>query len=195
MGITGALVARQGAQHDVDPAADELGRGIRMPIRRDFFDELVYDLEPELLMGHFTAAETEGHLDLHFLAQEIDRVTQFNAEIMGVDRGAKLDFFNPIGVLVFFGFLLALRLFVAVLAVIDESANRRGGIRGHFDEIDTLLAGHGQSVSQGDDAQLLTLGSDQSDFASTDFPVNPNERTGRRRITRRERAAQDTLFG
>jgi len=64
-------------------------------------DKLFYHLEPELLVGHFPPAETERHLDLHFVTQEINRVTDFYTEIVRTNRRAKLDFLDLVGVLMF----------------------------------------------------------------------------------------------
>src|SRR3954452_13463413 len=112
---------------------------------------------------------------------------------MSVDRGAELDFLDPVGVLMLLGFLFALGLFITVLAVINQAADRRRGIWCDFDEIDRFFAGQGQSVTQGQNAELLAFRSDNSNFAGTDFPVDPDEGACRGGTTRGERATQDTL--
>src|SRR5205814_1595225 len=97
-------------------------------------------------------------------------------------------------VLVLASFLLLLRLLVTVLAEIDEPANGRVCVGRNLDQVNPLNPRHGQGFTQRDNPELLLFLANYTHFAGTDFPVDPNERTGGRRvITRRERAAQDTL--
>jgi hypothetical protein len=126
--IAGPLGARQRTEHDVDAFADELGRRVGMAERRQALDQLLDLLETEFLVRHLAAAETQGDFDLHVLAQKIDRVLLFDAEIVRVDVRAELDFLDLVGVLVFARFLVPLGLFVAELAKINQPANRRHGV-------------------------------------------------------------------
>src|ERR1700722_11319272 len=91
--------------------------------------------------------------------------------------------------------LVLLGLFIAELAEIHQPANRRRGARRDFHEVHAISAGLVERIAQGDDAELLAVHSDDSNFAGTDFPVYPDKRSGRRRSAWRERAAQDTLVG
>src|SRR5437899_2868317 len=108
--MLGPLVARQGADHDIDGASVEFGLKIRMAIRSNAGQKLPNHLEPKLRVRHFTAPELEGHFHLHVLAKEINRVAGLDPEIVRINLRAKLNLFNLGGVLVFLGFLIALGL-------------------------------------------------------------------------------------
>ena len=164
-----------------------------MSPRGHFLDEIVHLLEAELLVGHFTTTETERHLYLHLFAEEVDGMLQLNAKVMRVDVGAKLDLLNLIRVLVLLGFLFLLGLLVTELAVIDQFTNRRIGVRSDFDEIHAAVAPERDGITEGHHPQLTAFGVDDTDLAGTDFAINANERSGRSRTTRSERAIQDTL--
>ena len=112
---------------------------------------------------------------------------QLNPEVVGINVRAELDFFDLGGVLVLLGFLLPLGLLVAEFAVIHEPADRRRGVGRDLHQVHAVGARHGERVAEREDAKLFAVRPDDPDFAGTDFPVNPDERTGRRRITWREK--------
>jgi len=113
-----------------------------MTIWSDVSEEFVNHLESKFGVGHFASAEFEGDFHLHILAEEINGVLDFDAEIVWIDLGAELDFFNLVGVLVLLGFLVALGLFVTVFAVINEAADRRIRIGGDLDKVHACGASH-----------------------------------------------------
>src|SRR5437660_10897869 len=94
----------------------------------------------------------------------------------------------------FLRLLIALGLLVTILAKIDDAADWGIGVRGDFDQIDAAGARQGESFAQGQDSKLFTIQPDNPDLAGTNFPINPDEWTGRRR-TWRIRATQDTPAG
>src|SRR6185503_2750655 len=118
-----------------------------------------------------------------------------DAKIVRVDRRAELDFFDLVGVVVFFGLFLLLRLFVAILAIVHQAADRRGRFRGDLDQVHSLSAGQVDGLAQRKDAQLLAVMANDEHFTSANFSVNSDKRTGETRRTRGERAAQDNLNG
>ena len=63
-----------------------------------------------------------------------------------------------------------------------------------YDQIHTIGACQVQSFSEGQNSELFAIQPDNSHFAGTNFPINPDEWTGRRR-TWRIRATQDTPAG
>ena len=128
-------------------------------------------------------------------AKESDRVLDLHAEIMRVNARGKLDFLHLRGVLVFLGFLVFLGLFVAVFAEIHDPAHRRRGGGCNLHEVHTVLPGEGEGVVEGHDASLFAIGTNDPDFAGTNFPVDPDERSGRKISAWGERAIQDTLVG
>ncbi len=161
--------------------------------RRDFADEIANGLEPEFLVGHFTAAESKGDLHLHLFAKEIDGMGQFHSEIVRIDIRAQLDLLHAIGVLVLFVFFVFFRLLVTKLAVINQPAHRRGGVGRNFDEIDPFSPGHRNGFGKREDAELRVVFTDHPHLFGANFPVYPNKRTGEGSPWGK-RAFQDTLF-
>jgi hypothetical protein len=121
-------------------------------------------------------------------------VGQFDAEVVRVYARAQLHFLDDGGVLVLLGFLFLLGDFVAVFAEIDEAADRRDSGGGYFHQIHPMMAGEVHRLRKGQDAKLVAVNPDDTDFAGTDFAIDPDERS-RRGIAWRKRAAQDTLVG
>jgi hypothetical protein len=174
-----ALVSRQRADHHVDAAPDELRLKIGMAKGRDGFDKFFDDLKTEFLVRHFPAAEFERDLHLHVLAQKTSRMLDLDAEIVRINAGTQLDFLDDGGVLVLFGILLLLGLFVAELADFNETADGRRGVGRDFNQVNSLLPRQGQRLVEGNDAELF-FPHDDADFAGADFAVDPEERIGRR---------------
>ena len=86
-------------------------------------------------MHHFAAAELQGDLDLHVVAEEVRRMLELHAQVVGVNLRAELHLLDLGGVLVLPGFLVALGLLVAELAKIYEPANGRGGVGRDFNQV------------------------------------------------------------
>ena len=74
-------------------------------------------------------------------------------------------------------------------------ADRRRRVGCDLNQIDAVGASHVDRFAQRQNAELFTLRSNHSYFTSTNLPINPDERTGGGRGTRKERATQDTLNG
>jgi hypothetical protein len=110
-----------------------------------------------------------------------------------INGGGELDFFDAVGVLVFFGFLLSFGEFVSVFAVIDQAADRGDGVRSDLDKVNLVGPGKVDGFAESQNAKLLAFNTDHSDFTGTDFPVDPNERAGRWRTE--IGALQDTPNG
>lgn len=166
-----------------------------MPIGSDFLQKFVDYLEPKFCVGHFASAELEGDFHLHIFAKKINRVFDFDSQIVGINFGAELNLFDLVGVLMFLGFLVALGLLVAVFAEVHHAADGRCGVGRNFDEIHAGGAGQVQSIAERQYTELFAVAPDYPDFAGTDLPVYSDEWTGRRRRTWRKRATQDTLVG
>src|SRR6266481_105639 len=126
----------------------------------DFGNEFVNNLKTDFCMGHFAPAEFEGDFYLHILAKEINRVLDFDAEIMRINLGTELDLFDLIGVLVLLGFFVALGLLVAVFAKVDEAAHWRGGIGRDLDQVDASGTGHVESIPESENTELFAVGPD-----------------------------------
>ena len=166
-----------------------------MAIGSELLEKLSDHLKPKFRMGHFAATKLQVYFHLHILAKELDGMLHFHAQIMRIDFRAELDLFDFVGVLMFFGFFFALGLFVAEFAEIYDAADWRYCIGSDFDQVHATGAGHIQRFAKGHYSELFAIAANYPDFAGTDFPINPDERTGGRRRTWRKRATQDTLAG
>ena len=74
--------------------------------------------------------------------------------------------------LILLGFLLALGLLKAELAVVHEPAHRRRGLRGDLDQIKALLVGDVLRLRGRHDAELLAGRADETDLAVPDLFVD-----------------------
>jgi len=79
--------------------------------------------------------------------------------------------FRPGNLLLGFRFRCLLLLLVLELAVVHQSAHRRIGRGGNFNQIDVQITGHAQGFCQADDSNGLIFRAGQSDFRGHDFPV------------------------
>ena len=75
--------------------------------------------------------------------------------------------------LVLAGLAGLLRRLVLELAVVHELADRRAGHRGDLDEVEVCLLRQPQRVADGDDADLLTVRTDQAHLVDADPVVDP----------------------
>ena len=116
-GIFGPLVPRQRGNHDDDVAAIEFGFEILVPVRFDLAKEFSDDIEANFCVGHFPAAKFEGDFDLHVFAKKIYSVCKFDAQVMGINTRAELDFLDGGSVLVFARFFFLFGLFVPELEI------------------------------------------------------------------------------
>ncbi len=88
VGMFGAFIAGQRTDHHVDATTNQLGLEIRMSIGINFAQEFIDYLETNFRVGHFAASELEGDLDLHVLAQKVNGMLDFYAQVMRINLGA-----------------------------------------------------------------------------------------------------------
>ena len=136
-----ALTLRQRTELHVDVTA----RHARILIDVAHGEQVGLDLfgkqVTQLLMRHL--ATTELQLDTHLVAfrEEVFSMRDLDQVIMRVDADAEFHFLHLAALLMLVGLLLVLLLNVLVLAVIDNFAHGRIGIRGHFNQVQTTLFG------------------------------------------------------
>ena len=97
--------------------------------------------------------------------------------------------------LMFFGFLIFLGLLVAEFSIIDQTAHGRSRRGSDFHQVNSVRTSHADGLGEWKYSHLLKVNPNYADFAGTDFPVDPDERSGRSVTAGKERATQDTLFG
>ena len=165
-----------------------------MTVRLKHGDEFFHHLETKFRVLHLATPETQRHFHLHVFAEEIYGVADFDRKIMRINARAELDFFYRGSVLMLLGFLFLLGQFVSVFAEVHHPANGRHSVGCDLDQINRRLTREVDRVVKQHDAELAAIEPDHTDFAGADFPVDLDERCGRR-ITWRKRAAQGTLVG
>ena len=95
----------------------------------------------------------------------------------------------------FAGIFFLLGQLVAEFANLNDAADRRHGVGGDFHEIHPMLAREVQRVVQRKHAKLLAVGSNDPDFAGTDFPIHTHVGGGGGITVGLIRATQATLTG
>lgn len=194
-GVPGSLVPRQRTEHQGDSFPHKLGGEVRMPVGSDFLREFVHLLEPEFFMGHFPAAKTQGHLDLHFFAKEVDGVTQLDAKVMRIDLRAELNLLHLVRMLVLARLFFLLGLLVSIFSKINQPAYRRICARGDLDQIHAVGSSEVNGIGQCDDSELLAFCPDDPDFPGANLPIDPHCGTRGERRTGGKWAAQDAPNG
>ena len=136
---------------------------------------LVGELDQQVLtdfgVSHFTAAEADGDLDTVALAQELLGAAQLHVEVVDVNAGGHTDFFDFDYALVFAGFLLALGLLEAELAVVHDFAHGGDGVGRDLDQVKALLLGQLQCILSGHDTELFAGVGDQTNLFVADFLI------------------------
>ena len=80
--------------------------------------------QPQFLVGHFPAPETQGHLHPVTLFQKLDQLAQLDLVVTDIGPGPELDFLD-LGLLLFLlGSLKFLAFLKPELALINDSADR-----------------------------------------------------------------------
>ena len=134
--------------------------------------EALQQIQTDGRMGDFTAAEADGNLDLVAALEETAGVADLDVQIVNVDAGGQSDLLDLDNALILAGFLLALGLLKAVLAVIHDAANRGLCLRSDLYKIHALFNCDPQRFLRGNDAQLIAVSADQTDFLVADFFID-----------------------
>jgi hypothetical protein len=172
------LARRQDHDH---LAAFELGLGLDLGERRGLVLDPVEKPHAKLLVGHLTAAEAQGHLDLVALVEEAANGLHLHLIVMGVDVRPHLDFFDFDDLLLlarFGGLFLAL---ILEAAEIEDLADGRFGIRRYLDQVETGFRRDLKGPLDGNDAVIVALVINKLDFRNTDVLVDPRPVLGGRR--------------
>jgi hypothetical protein len=89
-----------------------------------------------------------------------------------IDLRSELHFFDDRQNLVPPGLPGLLRALVLELSVVHELADGRAGVRGDLDQIEIGFLRQSQGFTDRNDADLLTLGSDEANLGNADPVVN-----------------------
>jgi hypothetical protein len=133
-----------------------------------------------MLVGHFTATETQGHLDLVALVEEALHRPHLHVIVVIVDGRAHLDLLDLDDLLFLAGLGSLLLLLVFVLAVVHQLADGRLGVGRDFDDVESFFLAQCERLIQADLAILMAIVADQEDGFGIDLVVDARAILGRR---------------
>src|SRR5205807_4770446 len=120
--------------------------------------------EPQLRPGLLAAPEHDRHLDLVPRLEEPLHVALLGAVVVGVDLGAELDLLDDRLRLVLARFPGLERGLVLELPIVHQLGDRWACGRRDLDQVEIGLLSQPERVVDGDDAYLLTVRADKTDF-------------------------------
>ncbi len=130
--------------------------------------ESLKELLADLLVAHLSSAETQYDFNLIAFAEETQSMLYLGLKVMCVDTAGKLYLFDFDNVLLLFCFLLSLFLFIAIASVVGNAAYGGLCIGGNEDKVQTLIICGAKCIVGRHNADLIALGSDNSNFLSLD---------------------------
>ena len=108
-------------------------------------------------MAHLTPAELHDHPDLIAGGQELACLIEFGLIVMRVDAVGDLNLLQLDGLLLLLGFLFALLLLKAVLAVVHDLADRRLRLGSNQNQIHILVVSQSERLAGTHDPERLSL--------------------------------------
>ena len=174
VGLGLAAVLADGVQDHGHVATVLARRGLDHRDVTDVFCDPVQDLQAELRVGHLTTAEHDRELDLVAFAQEPHHVLHLGDVVVLVDLGPELHLLDDDVRGLALRLTTTLFLLVDVAPVVHDPADRGVGVGRHLDQIELELPGVGKRFREWLDAELLALGTDEEDFASSNAVVDPD---------------------
>ena len=153
-----------GVDYHSHESAFEIGSLIDCARLFNSLAESLKDFLADFLMAHLTSAEAQYDLNLIAFAEETQRMLDFGFEVMSVDTAGKLYLLDLDDILLFLCFLLSLFLLIAIAAVVNYATYGGLCIGGNEDKVKTLIVCGAKSVVRRHNADLFTVGSDNSYF-------------------------------
>ena len=138
-------------------------------------DEPVDDGVAELAVGHLAAAESQAGLDLVAVNEEAHGLVFLGLVVVLIHGDGELDLFDDNDLLLFAGSAFALFLLVEKTAVVLDAANGRDGGGRYFDQIQAAFAGDLESLKGRQNAELLAVLVDYTDFARANPVVDADK--------------------
>src|SRR5262249_49860185 len=125
----------------------------------------------DVLVGHFTATETQGDLRLITVFQELDQVAQLDVVVAIIGTRTEFDFLHGDYLLLQLGFVRLLLFRILELTVVHEAANRWSRIRSDFHQVNVRLFRETESFGQAYDAQRFIVYTRQTHFGVGDLAI------------------------
>jgi len=121
--------------HGHPPARRHAGKGFNFAQVGQRAADFLKGSKPHISVGHFTATELHGELNLVSLGEELPGFVGFDRQIVDIDLGAQADFFKLAVLAVASGFLFFLFLLVLPLAVVHDPADGWFGSPRYLDQV------------------------------------------------------------
>src|SRR5262245_41873781 len=161
-------------QHHREEASVHLRRSLHRHQRPEQLLDVIELLVAVLAVGHLAPAEHHRDLDLVSVQQEASRILELELEVVLVRRGTHLDLLERGGAALALGLAgrRLLLLFVLVLAVVHDPADRRARIRRDLHPVLAGLLGQPPSLPRRHVGPLPALEPDHPDLAGADALVD-----------------------
>src|SRR5829696_1636041 len=169
----GPALGLAGREHRDHVAPVLAGRAVDLGELDEVAGQPLQQPPAELGVGHLTAAEHDGDLDLVALLEEPLDVALLGRVVVRVDLGPHLHLFKGHQVLLAPGFLGLDGLLVLELRVVHQLYHRRAGHRGDLDHVEVLAACHPQRGLGVHHPELFASGADHPDLGGPDPVVDP----------------------
>ena len=127
---------------------------IAVPHGDQIFFDLLRQLMTQFLMRHLTTTKLELNPHLMALSEEVFRVDDLDHVVMRIDADAELHFLYPARLVVLVSFLFVLLLQILVLAVVDDFADWRIGVRRDLYKVKATFFGHPNGLRRRKDSEL-----------------------------------------
>jgi len=151
----------------------ELWHRLDLAVVRNVVVETFEDVPAQLGVGHFATSEAHGAFDLVTLAQELHDTFPFHIEVTCSDLRTELHFLDHRAGLVLACFPCLDGLVVLELAVVHHPHNRRTGIRGDLNKVETELGGQPSSFVDVLLTDLGAIGRYQTYTLDADSVIDP----------------------
>lgn len=162
---------RQWSNHHDHLAAFHFREVLNLADLLGVFCHALQQFTPKVLVGHFATAETQRDFHLVAIFQEFENVPHLDVIVIGVGVGSEFDLFDFDYFLLFSGFAFAFLLLILELTEIHYFADRRTGIRRNFYKIQSCLVSELHGARGADNADIVAIGANQTNFGGADLIV------------------------
>jgi len=132
------------------------------------FGNTFQQLTAQFLVRHFPAAETQGHLHLVPVFEELEDVAHFHIVVVAIRVWTELHFFNFDGFLLFARLSFFLLSLVFELAIVHDFADRRICVWRDLYQIEARVFGHSKGPFRAHYTDIFTFSADQANLCRTD---------------------------
>ena len=160
-----AFCLSDGRKHRRNRAPLQLRFAVEHADVRNSFDEALNGFKTEFRVFEFANAEHERYFHLVPVEKEHFRAADLDHKVMLVNTRTHFNFFKfSRGLLLLF---LLFRFFVKVFSVVNDTANRRLGIRRDFEQIKVVCLREGNRGLRSHDSELFAARPDDANFGNS----------------------------